>query len=93
MRGMDMESGKGGNSVKEAIKKIMSLLDGAEVGLLKNGGKPSAVSVEVEAKGEPEAEECAACLAGECDDPEHLKDEDVDGLASMVGASGDETKY
>lgn len=91
MRGMDMESGKGGNSVKEAIKKIMSLLDGAEVGLLKNGGKPAAVSVEVEAK--PENEECAACLAGECDDPEHLKDEDVDGLASMVGATGDESKY
>lgn len=96
MYAMDEDKKRGASPVKDAIKKVMSLLDGAEVGLLKNGGKPTKVEVEIEAGGheEPDGDECPECLAGECDNPDHLKDEEMEGLTHhLMETTGDESKY
>lgn len=38
---------------------------------------------------ESDKEACEACATGECDDPEHMSEEDRGGLASLLGKDDD----
>lgn len=88
--GREHESGL--EPIKAAIAKVQALLDGVELSNLRNAGKPKAVKLEIEAQGEhaePDGDECPACMDGTCDDPAHLKEDDMESLSSMYGAKKD----
>lgn len=68
-------------AVKAAVQQLLAALDEGEMGLLKSRG-PAKVEVEVEG-GQGMAEECAACAAGECANPEHASEEDMAGVEAM----------
>jgi hypothetical protein len=93
MHGMEEgnEHASGLAPLKAAMAKIQALLDGVELETLRNGGKPKAVKVEIEAgaHGEPDGDECPACMDGTCDDPDHMADEEMSGMADMYGAKGE----
>lgn len=66
--------------VAEALKQFIAALQEGEGAAL--AGKP-AMEMGAEQEG---AAFCAACEEGACDDPEHMKPEEMDGLAKAYGA-------
>lgn len=72
------------NAAEMAVKKFLAALQEGEMESIKKGTAPT-VKVEVEEHDEPDGDECPECLAGECDKPEHMSREDMEGLHSMYG--------
>lgn len=71
------------SAAEMAVKKFLAALQEGEMHSLKKGAPK--VTVAVEGHGEPDGDECPECLAGECDKPEHMSQEDMEGMRSMYG--------
>ena len=69
-------------AMQRALSTIQQLLAEGEAEELRGLGKPLAKE---EGQAGGEQEKCPACEAGTCEDPDHLSEEDMDGVASMYG--------
>jgi hypothetical protein len=66
--------------VAEALKQfIAALQEGEGAALTSKPAMPMGA-------GQEDSTACAACEAGSCEDSEHMKPEDMDGLAKAYGA-------
>lgn len=66
--------------VEAAIAQFLQALQESE-GMALKGGKGVKVEIEAEDAGKGDMEECPMCAAGTCDNPDHMGEEDVAGLA------------
>lgn len=71
-----------GKPLDRAIARILAAIDAASTGGLK--GKKVEVSMSTEDPADSKPEKCAACEKGECTDPEHMSESDMEQFASEM---------